>query len=170
MTMHADDARQDEYWSTYWATHRDEILAKRRQRYRRDSTYRRKVNAAARRRHRETYTPVPPEERLPRRGPGSVVREINGKTVRLYPAGILARAIGRNYQTIKNWRRAGVLPAACHQAENGFALYTLPQIQAVIGAMAECGIGRGTRAADLRALRIAVRRRWDALGKLGLGT
>ena len=108
-------------WShrEYYRTNRDKLLRARRRRYRNDPAYRRRAIAQAQRRYKEVV-----------RGTRASVNRrviVNAKGQEFYSIGMLADAIGRGVQTIREYERRGIVPMPLHFDVRGWRLYTAGQ-------------------------------------------
>lgn len=141
MPEDARDKEQSEYNSTYYERHRQELLDKKRQRYREDPEYRRKlVDSAVARKKRLREENPPTASKEARRGPMKPKLhriDLNGASVdsMMLSAGQLGKALGRTLQTIRNWEKKGILPEAMYRTERGVRLYTEFQVKKLKEAM-----------------------------------
>lgn len=100
------------YWDRYWRENKERILAKRRERYASDETYREAVKERSRRRWREELRHGGrtkgrnPDKRYLR----PKIVTIRGRDVKVFGIGEFADMIGYTIATVKNWEHLGVLP------------------------------------------------------------
>ena len=104
----------------YYRKNREQILAKRKRRYRSDNAYREAILArrrTARRRQREEKRAAGLDDR----------RVIRTDRTTYVSIGRLAGMINRQVQTIRNYHREGVLPEPLAHDSRGWRLYTVSQ-------------------------------------------
>lgn len=135
------------YFQEWYDENRDDLNARRRERYAKDEAYREKVqrwNRDARARRRKA---AEKEEKKAKRavkiqtsGQWKTVEvEVDGVKVRMFTIGALAKAIGKGISTIRVWERNGVLPETPYRSKKGDRLYTLEMVESIQAALKKAG-------------------------------
>lgn len=106
------------YNKNYYLENREDLLADRRRRYQEDANYRMRVKQQARRRYRQKRTKK--EEQA------VVVEE------KLFPISVLAKAIKRKVETVRDYHKKGVIPNSYYRDSRGWRMYTRDQILALV--------------------------------------
>lgn len=140
-------SKAPDYFKEWYDENREDLNARRREKYAQDPEYRAKVqqwnrDARARRRKDEEK-----EDRRTRRavkirpsGQWKTVEvEVDGVKVRMFTIGALAKAIGKGISTIRVWERTGVLPETPHRSNKGDRLYTLEMVEAIQKSLKRAG-------------------------------
>lgn len=70
---------------------------------------------------------------------------LNGKKVRLYYIGTLAKRLNRTTTTIRIWESSGIIPESWFKDKFGKRLYTQEQIDIIIQCAEECDIKQGKK-------------------------
>jgi hypothetical protein len=126
------------YQQEYWKKNRDRLLEKRKERYRKDAEYRRKMKERAlesKKRFKELENEDLLSGGIVKRGPKSskVHRlELPGNrsyNVTMLTIGQLSKALGRVPQTIRSWEEKGYIPRAIYRDSNDNRLYTEFQVK-----------------------------------------
>src|SRR5574344_1272427 len=68
----------------------------------------------------------------------------NGEEIDLYYIGTLASALGRATDTIRKWEIAGIIPDPFFKDANGRRLYSMEQIEAIVGCAERAKIKQGS--------------------------
>lgn len=116
-----DTSKKSEYNRSYYYSKRDELLARKRERYLNDPEYREKLKSDASRRRRENRT-----------GP---TMSFAGKTVPVFRATGLAEELGKCLSTINFWQKHGTIPETPFRSEGGYRLYTAEMIDGIRSAL-----------------------------------
>lgn len=130
------------YWGEYYASNKDRILQKKKNRYETDPEYREHVKQRARlskKRIRqainaERATAGPNRVRVPRHRKPIM---IPGNTEPMFSAGYLARAICKSVPTLNSWEAKGLLPKTPYRSSRGDRLYTVGMIELVKAALSK---------------------------------
>lgn len=143
---------KSEYFKGWYAANGRRLNTTRRDRYSTDPAYRDKVllqNREARKKKRAENK----KERLakkealkvrPSRAWRAVSVEVNGKLVKMFTIGAVAKALDCSVQALRLWERKGVLTETPHRYSKGDRLYTLGQIERLRVSLTEQGrIGQG---------------------------
>lgn len=109
---------KSEIYSKWYKKNKDSLNEKKAQRYKEDKEYREKIKERARERSRFLAAqnkkaikgksgPIPPKEYTIR---------INGTAfkVKMYTIGSIAKILKREIQTVRQWERKGLIPAAMY--------------------------------------------------------
>jgi len=135
------------YFQEWYDDNRDDLNARRREKYATDPAYRAKVqkwNRAARARRRRE---ADKEDREARRAVKlrqserwkTVEVEVDGVMVKMFTIGALAKAIGKGISTIRVWERSGVLPETPYRSKKGDRLYSLEMVESIQAALKKAG-------------------------------
>lgn len=138
--MHKSPEERREYNKKYYAKHRDDLLEKKRKRYREDEEYRRKVNSRAVDRHRR-HRLVVKRQKKKAEDPMMFQVSIDGSLVELkmYTLRQLSIALGKSMKTIRAWEDRGIMPKALYRSShgpNGNRLYPEFQFTLILEAYA----------------------------------
>jgi len=114
------------YWARYYRENKEQILAKKRERYLSDPSYREAIKERARARWRDELRKGGREKGLKKDKrylrPKAV--QIDGEDVVVHSIGEFADRIGYTIATLKNWETLGVLPMATAVDANGRRWYS----------------------------------------------
>lgn len=116
-----DTSRKSEYNKVYYASKREDLLARKRERYSTDPEYREKLKAEASRRRKEKKT-----------GP---VISFAGRSHQAYRASDLAESLGKSMSTINFWQKHGTIPETPFRSEGGYRLYTHDMVEGIRSAL-----------------------------------
>lgn len=111
-------AESANYFREWYEKNREEVLNKRRKRYREDPEYAERCRQNARGRKRTGGKTGPSKERRP------VSFSYGGKVVSGWTVSHLAKRVGRSVPTIRNWVNAGSMPESPIRTDVGHRLYT----------------------------------------------
>ena len=140
-------AQKSPYFQEWYDENREDLNARRRERYATDEAYREKVqkwNRDARARRRRV---AEKEDRKAKRAVKiqtsgqwkTVEMEVDGVKVPMFTIGALAKAIGKGISTIRVWERNGTLPETPYRSKKGDRLYTLEMVEAIQKALKKAG-------------------------------
>ena len=121
-------------WSAWYATNREEYLKRLRDKYKKDSKYRKQAIERAQDSNdsRGDYWKNPDSVRLPI---SMQIQMLDGvQTKMLFPISWLAKRVKRQAQLVRHWERNGTLPMTPYRLTRGgrdFRLYTDEMIGAV---------------------------------------
>ncbi len=148
----------DDYWDRYYAAHKDEIAAKRKDRYHSDPEYRRKVLEQSAKRYerlrQKKLDEMASNPKSPRvRGHNRpITKTIDGEEVTLHSVSEFAHRVNRNVQTITAWEQKGVIPSATWIDNLGRRWYSEHHMNTIAALALEFRARGGRRLADFQAL------------------
>ena len=135
----SDESRRA-YYDQWYEECGDELNARRRRRYASDPAYREKVLDWSRG-AREAKRKQTGEERKRITQFRKMVQsestwkavdvEVDGRTVKMFTVGALARALGRSVSTIRVWERSGVIPETPYRSDRGDRLYPMSAVEKI---------------------------------------
>lgn len=132
----------------YYEENRDEYNARRREKYQQDK----ETRAKARERAREYRAANAPVER-------QLIREINGRQVKVFSTGQVAQEMGRTPQMLRNWEKEGLIPESTFPDKH--RLYTKRQKSMIIDLGKVIAANRGSLAAiPVRRAVARMHKRW----------
>lgn len=108
----------NEYYEGYYEEHKDDIAAKRKERYEKDPEYRKKVRERSRK-YRERQRQARPRARIPKHSKSKTYKTGDGGEVELFSVGSFALGVGRSVQCINHWEREGILPKTPYRQKQG---------------------------------------------------
>lgn len=118
------------YFKSWYDENKDELAAKRKQRYEDDPEYRQQVVDQSRK-YRKGNRDAP-RVRLPRHQVPKEHALPDGSVIKLYSVGAFALYVRRSVQSINHWQREGLLPMTPYRAgKRGFRLYTKEMMDVV---------------------------------------
>ena len=119
-----------EYYQDWYEKNREELLARRRDKYASDKGHAEKCRKRARNYRREVRTGVREKPAAGvARGPIGIV--VRGKSLEAWTIPWLADGIGRSVQTVNYWTKHGLFPDTPIKTPGGNRLYTKEMISAV---------------------------------------
>lgn len=129
-------------FKSWYAEHKAEFNERRKQRYREDSEYRKKIqkwnsdaHSAKREQQLTERRKLKKATRLKLHSPSPVVITIRegGKSVEktVVPIGLVAKAVGRGVQSLRRYERLGIIPKTPYHSKNGTRLYTVEQVMEI---------------------------------------
>jgi len=140
---------QSEYFSQWYAENKEELSARRRQKYQEDPEYREKVRAQAREAKKRFLEKKRKEREKNKDKEQPVWFKVQyGKkevAVRMFTAGQLSKRLGRKTQTIRLWERKGVIPEAMYRNGARDRLYTELQVREIVEIYSQCVRKYGAR-------------------------
>lgn len=146
------------YFSEWYAAHKTELADQRKQRYRDDPEYCRKVLDRSKRRYQKlrqaklkerAKNPEPPRTRG-RNKPRT--HEIDGVETTMFSVSEFADRVDRNVQTITKWEQERVIPPPTLIDEYGRRWYSEEHMDSIAAAALEFRARGGRRLEDFRAL------------------
>lgn len=128
---------KNSYFKEWYEDNGDDLNARRRNRYKTDPAYRRKVQEWNRRAREKRNKERAVEKKAERKAvkmatSGSwktVEIEVDGVKMRMFTIGALAKALGKGISTIRVWERFGVLPETPYRSNKGDRLYSVEQVE-----------------------------------------
>ena len=150
---------EQNYYKEWYEKNREDLLARRRAKYRDDEGYAAKCRESARdyrRRCRKTEKTEGPQTR--ERKP--VYVEVGGERRVGWSVGHLAKRINRSVPTINHWAKHGLLPETPIRSGGGARLYT----DAMIMAVGEAVNRRGQVSKSDESFRSEIVEKWENLG------
>jgi len=136
---------EQEYYEGYYEEKKDDIAAKRKEKYENDSDYRQKVIDRSRK-YREEQRQSRPRARIPKHAKSKRYETGDGGTIDLFSVGSFALGVGRSVQCINHWEREGILPRTPYRQKQGseenprwFRYYTREMAAAVRKVVGEKG-------------------------------
>lgn len=167
----ADDTKDKvtAYNREYYQKHKEEIKARRKEKYKTDPVYREILKRRSIERKRQMKRP-------PKRKRESFkffTIDVGGKevTVKMYTITQLAKAMGRQVKTIRVWEKRGIFPAALYRSSggaSGIRLYTEFQIKMIIRIFRKTLIEEGEKGPEMMAHRIGQTKFPERIKKLWL--
>ena len=122
----------ENYFREWYEKNREDVLNRRRKRYREDPEYAERCRQNARARKR-TGKPASSKERRP------VAFQYGGKVVSGWTVSHLAKRVGRSVPTIRNWVNSGAMPESPIRTDVGHRLYTDGMILVIRKAVSKRG-------------------------------
>jgi len=150
-----------EYFQNWYENNREDLLAKRREKYASDQKHAEKCRKRARRYRREVRNGqrVAPEVGQAR---SPIQVQIRGGVEDAWTIPWLAEGIDRSVQTINYWTKNGLFPDTPIKTPGGHRLYTESMIEAVKEVLGQRDGGLVSR--DDRDFHRQIKTRWKKLG------
>lgn len=138
---------ENSYFKKWYDEHSDGLNAQRREKYKNDPEYRKRVKEWNRR-AREKRTEERAEQRRAERRAVKMKASSSWKTIdvevdgvkrRMFTIGALAKALGRGVSTVRVWERMKVLPETPYRSDKGDRLYSVEMVEEIRDQLKEQG-------------------------------